>query len=90
MNSGLGMLFDVLPWRSQKRISDTHSRIVHELMQTFVKIVDRIMKSMTGIRESWTGWNRLHEKVKNESLNNFRFNKVILFPSFFNRLIRWW
>ena len=89
MISPLGMLFDNLPWRSQKTISEAHSRIVHKLMMSFRKIIDESLSSLRGIRGSWTGWTRIHEKVKHEIVRDLR-SQFISFPSFFNRLIRWW
>jgi len=66
---GLGLI-DIFPWRMQKDIIDR----VQELQRSLVKELESLVNKIraTGIRGSWTGWVRIQEKVKRESLDAWR------------------
>jgi len=57
---GLGMLYEALPLRAKIQIGLRISQYVTD-------IVSEIIETGKGIRDSWRGWVKIHEKVKRET-----------------------
>lgn len=88
--SALGLLYEALPWRRQKEIQERREAVIRSLIEALHRALEEVFSSLTGIRESWIGWCRLHEKVKREALQLHLMH--LRDPHFrhYIQLNRWW
>lgn len=90
MASALGMLFEALPWRRQKEIQERREAVIRSLMEVIHRTLEKVFSSLTGIRDSWIGWSRIHEKVKREALQLHLYQARDPHHRYFIQLNRWW
>jgi len=72
--SALARLFDILPWRKQKEIHEELERGWAEIRKAWGDLFRAILGKYK--TDSKTGWNRLHEKVKFETLRFFNIGWI--------------
>lgn len=72
----LGLLFDILPWRSQKQVIDQIQVMRHQMFLEFGQAIHRALEKPRGIRGSWTGWDKIHSKIKIEARHTWRLPRV--------------